>query len=172
MEKKITQNIILTNGFLLGLSTILLSALKYAFSSNYLEKSVWEQIIGFILVVIFIYIAINTFKKANNSFLTISQSIKIGLGVTLIFAILNVAYLYLFMTFVEPDFKEKIIELQIEEMQKANTPNSQIKTSVEFMEEYFVSVTLFVTIIFGLITGLVTSLIIGAVLKKDNPNKY
>lgn len=172
MEKKLLQNTILTNGVFLGLATILISVLKYTFSSNYLEKSYWDQILGFILLVLFVYTAINSFKKSNNSYLSISQSIKIGLGVTLIFALLNVVYLYFFMSIIEPDFKDKIIEMQVEEMQKMNTPNSQIKTTVKIMEEYFVPITLSVTIIYALIAGLITSLIIGAVLKKDNLNKY
>ncbi len=172
MEKKLLQNSILTNGVFLGLTTILISVLKYTFSSNYLEKSYWDQILGFILLVAFIYIAINSFKKSNNSNLSLKQSLKIGLGVTLIFALLNVVYLYVFMSFIEPDFKDKIIEMQVEEMQNLNTPNSQIKASVKLMEEYFISITLTVTIIYALITGLITSLIIGAILKKDNMNKY
>jgi len=172
MEKKILQNLILTYGVILGLATILISVLKYSFSSNYLEKSYWDQVLGFILLVGFVYFAINSFKKSNESNLSISQSIKIGLGVTLIFALINVVYLYLFMSIIEPDFKDKIIEMQIKEMQKLNTPNSQITTTVNLMQKYFISITLSVTIIYALITGLITSLIIGAVLKKDNLNKY
>lgn len=167
MEKRLLQNSILINGIFLGLLTVLISVLKYSLSSNYLEKSYWDQILGFILLVAFVYIAINSFKKSNNSYISLKQSIKIGLGVTLIFAFLNVIYLYFFMSIIEPDFKDKIIEMQIKEMQKSNTPNSQIKMTLEMMEKYFVSITLFVTIIYALITGLITSLIIGAIVKKD-----
>jgi uncharacterized membrane protein len=168
MEKNVIKNLILTNGILLGLSTIMISVLKYAFSENYLEKTVWDQVVGLILIVLFIYFGINSFKKTNNNSLSIRQAIKIGLGITLIFALVNIVYLYVFMTVIEPNFKEQVIEMQIKEMEKANSTVSQIKTSVGFMKEYFVSITLFVTVLFSLFTGLITSLIIGAILKKDN----
>lgn len=168
MENSSTKSIIYSNGILLGIAGILVSVLKYTFSSNYLEKNIWEQIIGIILMIVFIYYAINTFKKQNNSFLSMSQSIKIGLGVTVISALFTLLYIYIFSNFIEPDFKNKILDLQIKEMEKANTPQETIKASMSMMKNYIMPIMYMSIIIISLLIGLVTSFIIGAVLKKDN----
>ncbi|MFN8324752.1 MAG: DUF4199 domain-containing protein [Flavobacteriaceae bacterium] len=168
MERNTIKNIIITNGIMLGLAGIIVSVIKYGFSSNYTEKNAWEQILGIALMIGFIYYSISTFKKKNENLLSISQALKIGLGVTIISSLFTILYVYLFSNFIEPDFSNKILELQIQEMEKANTPKETIETSINMMKNYMMPIMYFSIIMVSLIIGLITSLIIGAVLKKEN----
>lgn len=170
MEKTTIKNIILIHGLILGILSMLIAVVKYAFANNYLEKNVIEQIVSILIMLIMIVIPIKAFKKSNNSFLSLSQSIKIGLGVSLIASLLVIIYIYVFSNFIEPDFKNQLISIEIKKMEVANTPSKTIETAVDMMNNYFMPIMYFSIIIVNLLLGLIFSLITGLVLKKEENN--
>ena len=169
MEKKSLKSLILSYGLILGLLLIAVSVSKY-FLIGYLEKSIFESILGFIIIIIFIYLPINFYKKQNDGYLKLSEAIKIGLGVSLIGALIAVLYIYLFSSFIEPDFKDEIMRNEIEKMKKGSTPIESIKQAAEMMKNYMMPMMYFGIIIMNLILGLIISLITGLALKKENNN--
>jgi len=171
MEKSTIKNIILTYGAGLGIVSILISVFNYTFSKNYLEKSAYEQIIGFILIVVFIVLGVMSFKKSNNSYLSLTQSFKIGLGISLISALITILYIYIFSNFIEVDFKEQLICAEIKKMNQANTPKESMNMAIEMMKNYMFPMMYFSIIIIYLIFGLLVSLFTGLVLKKED-NKF
>lgn len=160
------KNIILNYGFYLGLSTILTSVLKYTFG-NYLEKSLVETFLGIILIVLFIYLGISTFKKNNSNFLSVKESLQIGLGISLIAALLSVFYIYVFSSFIEPNFQNEVIKLEMSKMNTSNLSRKDMEKSVSIMKNYMMPMMYFGIIIMNLFLGFITSLILGLALKKD-----
>ena len=54
---------------------------------------------------------LKAFKLENEGFLSVSESLKTGLAISLIAAIIGTIYNYVFMTFIEPDFVSQSIEI-------------------------------------------------------------
>ncbi len=50
---------------------------------------------------------LKTFKASNNGLLSLGESLKIGLGISLYGAIIYVIYFFVFTNFIEPDFFTK-----------------------------------------------------------------
>jgi len=168
MENNSIKNLILTYGFFLGLSTILISVIKYTFG-NHLEKNALESIVGFLVLIVFIYLPISKYKNENQGFLKLSEAFKIGLGVSTIAAILSVVYIYVFANYIEPDFANDILAIEVQNLQKANRPAEEIKKGVEMMSGYMMPMMYGGIIIMNLLIGFVISLVVGLILKKENP---
>ena len=63
---------------------------------------------------------LKAFKLENEGFLSVSESLKTGLAISLIAAIIGTIYNYVFMTFIEPDFVSQSIEIAREQMLSQN----------------------------------------------------
>ncbi|MEZ4786824.1 MAG: DUF4199 domain-containing protein [Flavobacterium haoranii] len=166
MKKESIKNLILTYGFILGLVSIGISVIKYLLG-DYLERSTFESILGFIILIVFIYIPINIYKKSNEGYLSLSESFKIGLGVGLISALISILYIYIFANFIEPEFVNNILEIEIEKMKSSSTPAENIKQAYNMMKNYMLPMMFGGIIFVNLFFGFIFSLIIGFILKKD-----
>jgi len=170
MENQNTsKKIMLTYGLYLALATIFVSLINYSFGNVY--KPHWiVQVSNMVLMIAFIVIAIKLFKDSNEGFLTLGQSIKIGLGVSLIASIIGVIYLFIFIKVIEPDFMTKMAEFQQQTMFEKfpDMPEEQLEKALEMSKKFSTPtmIALF-SIIFSLFFGLIISLIAGAVMKKE-----
>ncbi|GGB74404.1 hypothetical protein GCM10007424_12890 [Flavobacterium suaedae] len=126
-----------------------------------------------ILPVTFISLACNHYKKINGGYISFGQSIKCGVSVTalaaLIFSVLN-ALFYVIL----PEAKEKVLLQQKEALaQQPGMTSETLKQAVSgiefFMQPY---ITIPFTIIMFTFVGLIISLIVGAIVKKDNPGAF
>lgn len=124
-----------------------------------------------VLPFIFIIMACNNFKKKHNGgFISFGQSIKAGVVVcviaALVFSVIN-AVIYMAV----PSIKEDILEQQKEAI--AQSPGMTSETlemsmkMVETMMQPYISIPL--TILIYAFVGLIISLIVGAIVKKENP---
>ena len=68
---------------------------------------------------------LKAFKLENEGFLSVSESLKTGLAISLIAAIIGTIYNYVFMTFIEPDFVSQSIEIAREQMLSQNPDMTQ-----------------------------------------------
>lgn len=83
MEQQVnSKKIILNNGLYLGLATVALSIIMYV--TNMIYDQNWiVGLISFILMIVFIAMGIKAFKAQNNGYLSLSQGLKVGLGIAL-----------------------------------------------------------------------------------------
>lgn len=63
----------------------------------YVTNMIYDQnwivgLISFILMIVFIAMGIKAFKAQNNGYLSLSQGLKVGLGIALISSIVAVVY--------------------------------------------------------------------------------
>ena len=106
-------------------------------------------------------LAIVNFKKDNQGLLSLKQSIKIGVGVFLITAIIGLFYFAIFINVIEPDFVTNTAQLQAETLRETN-PELGVdgfQTQQDITEKFFYMIFPFILInnvIIGLVTGLVT----------------
>lgn len=168
-EKSTIKNLILTYGFLLGIGTIIVSVLKYTFG-NYLEKTIIESVIGILLIIILIVYPIRIFKNSNNGYLKLSHALKIGLGVSLIAAILSAIYIYVFANFIETEFVNNLLAIEIDKLKDRGLNGSDAKKSIEMMQKFMMPMMITGVIIMNLFLGFLVSLFTGLILRKEDPN--
>jgi len=113
-------------------------------------------------------IAIFSFKKDNGGFLTIKQSIKMGVGVFLVAGIIGLLYFTIFINTIETDFISNTAQMQADALREARPEmeESMIQMQQENTEKFFY-VGFPVILIFNLLIGLIVGLVTGLFTKKS-----
>ncbi len=140
-------------------------------TNMYIEKSWVGNTISFIVMVLVIVYGINEFKKSNGNYLSVGQAIKIGVGISLIAGIIGAVYQLIFINFIEPDFMERMMQIQFDKMVENNPDmtEKQLEMSMEMGRKFSSPwITSAITIVASLFFGLIISLIAGLVMKKEN----
>ena len=163
-------------GVTFGIIMILQFVIMYVLDINPQESPVIGIIINvvnyLILPFTLIYIAANNYKiKINHGFISMGETIKIGLSVCAIAALLYGIF-YLIFNFIFPEFKDELLN-KIEEITVKQNPtltSEQLKMSMKFVK-IFMNPYIVVpfTIIMYCVIGLIHSLIVGVIIKKDKP---
>jgi predicted branched-subunit amino acid permease len=164
------RKFILSNGLLLGVSSIILSVIMYVMNMH-LERNWIVGTLGFVLMIVFIVLGISQFKKSNGTFLSLSQALKIGVGIAVVAGVIGAIYQLIFMNVIEPDFMDKVMEKQYEQMVESN-PNmtqEQLDMSMEMAKKFSSpAITAAFSLIASAFFGLIIALIAGLVMKKEN----
>ncbi|WP_333694419.1 DUF4199 domain-containing protein [Flavobacterium sp.] len=169
MENKPTlKSLILLYGTILAVITILISVVKYVLG-NHLERNAWESMIGIALMIILIVQPIRILKKSNNGLLSISQALKIGLGVAVISGVLSIFYFVIFANFIEPNFANDVLDAQMSEAlrQNPNLSTAELEKGKELGKGLVMPMLYGGIIIVNLFLGFIISLITGLALKKE-----
>ena len=160
----------LNNGLILGFVSILIAVANFAFGDIY--EPHWSiSVIGILASAAIIVLGIKKFKDENDGFLALGQAIKIGLGIALISGLIYVVYLFVFTSYMEPDFYKNMTEVQEQAMldKNPNMSDEQLEISKEMMKKFMSpGVTAAMTIGFSLFFGFIVSLIGGLIMKKSD----
>jgi Protein of unknown function (DUF4199) len=165
------KKIALPYGAVLGLFTILLSVIVYVMDLTY-EQPWWQGALGFIAMIICIILGIKTFKKENAGFLSLGESLKVGLGISLIAGIFGVIYMLIFANIIEPDFATLMVATAEENMieQNPNMTQEQMDMAMGITETMTTPLIISaMSIIMTLFFGFIISLITGLVMKVNRP---
>ena len=160
----------LNYGLILGFVSILMAVANFAFGDIY--KPHWSvSVIGMVASAAIIILGVKKLKEINGGFLALGEALKIGLGIALISALIYVVYLFVFTSYMEPDFYKNMTEVQ-EQTILENNPNmsdEQLEVSKEMMKKFMgPGVTAAMTIAFSLFFGFIVSLIGGLIMKKSD----
>ena len=170
-QKASIKNIALNYGGIWGILTIALSVIAYV-TDNYLERPTWLTISGAAIMLGIIVYGLKAFKLENEGYLSISESLKTGLAISLIAAIIVTLYNYIFTTFIEPDFVNQSIEIAREQMMTQNPDMTQEQMDMAMgITEKMMTPTIMAAmgIIFTLFLGFIVSLISGLFMKENRP---
>ena len=168
MENQTTsaKQVMLTYGLMLGLATIVISVVNYSIGDIY--KPHWSiQVIGLIAIAVLIVLGIKKYKN-ENTYLSLGQAIKIGLGIALIGAIISLVYTLVFIKVIEPEFIPNTIEIETQKMYDQGQGEEQIDMAVGFMKNYMMIMIVAMIIISNLFVGFIVSLISGVIMKESN----
>ncbi|MBC9795985.1 DUF4199 domain-containing protein [Sinomicrobium weinanense] len=165
-----TGKLALNYGLLTGGIMVLFGIMLYIMDMHY-QRSWTIAIVNYIILALGIIIAMVQFKKLNGGFLSLSQSLKAGLGVALIAALISVVYSLLLAYVIDPEMMDKSFELARQELQNSGKlTDEQIETQMEVGRK-FAWIGYPVIIIFNLFIGFIISLITGAFLGKSKPKE-
>jgi len=159
-QKVSIKKIALNYGGVWGISTIALYVIAYV-TDNYLEQPMWLTISGSAIMLGVIVYGLKAFKLENEGYLSISESLKTGLAISLIAAIIVTLYNYIFTTFIEP-----------EQMMTQNPDMTQEQMDMAMgITEKMMTPTIMAAmgIIFTLFLGFIVSLISGLFMKENRP---
>ncbi len=164
-----TRKFSLQFGALAGLVGIVFGVMLFTADMHY-DRSIGIQAVQFGILALFIVIGIIQFKKANGGYLKLVQAIKIGAGIGLIAAIIGTIYFLVLSNVIEPDYMDKVMEIQKTTAFEANPQMTQEQWNqgVAFQKKLFpvfLAFGLVISALFGLIVGLIT----GLITKKDKP---
>ena len=169
-NKNSTKNIALNLGLLLGLGTIIISVLTYII--NMPLKTGWiSGLVGILLMIGLIYYGIKKYKDGNQGYLSLADALKVGLAIALIGGILSSLYQMAFLEYIDPEYINRVKELQFEKMleENPNMSNDQIKLIKDIGSKNTSPWISFAGALIGnLFFGFVFALISGFILKKDN----
>jgi hypothetical protein len=165
MENQVSsKSIILNQGLYLGIVSILINLVVYALG-NHLQPHWSVSILFFVALTGFIVMGMKQFKSGNGGFMSWGEAVKIGVGLTMISAVIVTIYNQIFMNFIEPDLVQQWID--------AGLSSDQIETSKEMMEKFQGPIiTSAAGLLVSAIFGFIVSAIAGAIMKESAEDQY
>ncbi|THD67451.1 DUF4199 domain-containing protein [Robertkochia marina] len=166
-QKPKTGKIALNFGIILGAIGIVFALMLHFMDLQY-QQSMMTTIVGITVLLGVIVAAIYQYKKANGSYLTLSEALKVGIGTALVGGIISVLFNAVYINLIEPDFIQKSGEFMAENLRTSN-PNlteEQIENAVSNQAKFF-WISYPIIIIFNLFVGFIISLIAGLAMKKE-----
>lgn len=146
-------------GAMLGLSSILISFLTQVLK---IRESMIPSILTYALVVLFIVLGANFYKKNNNGFMSYGEGIKQGVLTSLFASILTAFFIYTFFRFISPESLQELrdlAEIQAEEQTKSE---KEFEMAMK-IQNWIISpgpiavLTILTNTFFGLFASLITS---------------
>jgi hypothetical protein len=173
MENQVSsKNIILNNGLYLGLIGVVVHLILFAMGSL-LEYQWINSVISFVAMIVFIVIGIKTYKSANGGFISWGQGVKIGLGITMISAVIALVYTLLFMNVIDPTFQQQAIDVEQQKWVDAGMTEEQIEAALAMTEKFQSPAILSAVILASsAFFGFIISAIVAAIMKKTEEENY
>ena len=162
------KQIMLNYGLFLGLASILIAVVNFAFGDAY--KPHWSiSIISGVASIIIIVLGFKKLKESNGNLLSLGEALKTGLGIALISGIIYVIYLYAFTNFIEPEYYTNLTKVQEATMIESypNMTDEQLENALEMSKKFsgFGMISA-ITLIMSLFFGFIISLIAGLIMKR------
>ncbi|HEY9169117.1 MAG TPA: DUF4199 domain-containing protein [Lutibacter sp.] len=164
------KQIMLNYGLLLGFASILISVALYAMGKTY--EPHWSVGIFSTLITVFAIITgIKKIKDLNGGFLSLSEALKTGLGIALISGLVLMIYNLIFVTFIEPEYFARMLEVQQQKTLEMypNFSDEQLEAAMEMGRKMSGPMINSAIILIGsLFLGFIISLIGGLIMKKTD----
>ena len=165
------KSTIITFGVILGSISVAFQLMLFFLDMHYKNDSTAGIVSLIIMIGVLLYSFISL-KKQNEGFLSLSEALKIGIGVSLVSALIGIVYTQILVNFLDPDTMKKSLEMSMDTMRAENPemPQEALDTA-RSMQEKMSSPLIFsaVQIIFALFFGFIISLIGGLIVKKSRP---
>ena len=165
------KSIIISNALILSAISVAFNLMLYFLDMHY-QQSQEAGIVGIIIMIAILIYAFIQFKKLNEGYLSLSEALKIGLGISLVAALIGVVYTYILTEFLDPGMMDKALDFQIEKIRMENPEiTSDQIAGMREMQEKFSSplIRSAFQIIGSLFIGFIISLIGGLIIKKSRP---
>ena len=162
-----TGKIALNYGLLLGGISIVFGLMLY-FADMHYQGGIMVMMISLLLSIAAIVLGMLQFRKANAGYMSLSQAMKVGVGIALIGGIIGIIFNQIMMNVIDPDMMTKAMDFQKATLlDTTSMTTEQIDAQLE-MGKKFTSPGMQVAfgLIFSLVVGLILSLISGLILKR------
>ena len=158
-------------GALLGGISVVFGLMLFSMDMHY-QNETSTTIVSLVLTLGVIVFAQYSYRKDNEDYMSLSQGLKMGLGMGAISGLINVAYFLVLSNVLDPEMMNKALEMGMNQFLDQNPEASQdMINQVESMQEKFSGpiISSSFLIIASLLTSFVISLITGLILKRNRP---
>jgi len=167
-----SKSFMVNNGVILGVASVIFALVMYA-TGNHLKPHWSASIINAVIFIGIIFYGIKQFKAANEGFLSWGQGVKIGIGIAILGGLIVVIYNYVFMSFIEPEFMNQLMEVQNQAFLDQGMTEEQIEAANEMSQSFQTpGIMIAIGIISYAIGGFIVSAIIAAIMKKSEEETY
>ncbi|WP_347174662.1 DUF4199 domain-containing protein [Polaribacter uvawellassae] len=167
-----SKSIILNYGLYLGIASVLINLVNYAIG-DYLKPHWSIGVLSGIIMIVIIVFAYKKFKEINGGFMSWGQSLKIGVGLTVISAIIVIVYQQLFQNFIEPEYMQQMLMVQEQTWTDQGMTSEQIDAAKTMMQKFQGPlISSAIGIVVAAFFGFVVSAITGAIMKKSEEEQY
>lgn len=168
-KKNSTKNIALNYGLILGFTTVLISVVTYIIDMPL--KTGWiSGLLGIIVMIALIFLGIKKYKDGNNGYISIIESLKVGIAIALVGGIIGSIYQLVFLSYIDPEYISRVQELQLEQTleENPNISEEQIQMMQDMGSKFSSPWISFAGALIGnLFFGFIFALIGGFIFKKD-----
>ncbi|MCC9167126.1 DUF4199 domain-containing protein [Pontibacter harenae] len=154
-------------GFIGGLVSIAYSAVLLV---NGVDTNSWMGTLGYIILIVAMVMAMKEFKQSDHGYMSYGQGLGIGTLVSAVFGVLSGLFMFVYATFIDPNFQQNIRDKQILDLESRGYSDEQIEQSMGIAEMFSSPTMLVVLTIVGYIfMGFIIALIVSAIMKNKRP---
>ena len=126
--------------------------------------------VAYVVIAVGAFLAMKSFRKENNDFMTYGQGLGIGAMTSAVSGIISSTYSFVYMKFIDPTAMDPIMKKAEEGMEKKGLSPEQIDQALEMSKVFMSPGAMFVWGVLGsIILGFLFSLLISAIVKKEKP---
>ena len=163
------KSTVITYGIILGSISVVFQLMLFFLDMHYKNDST-AGIVSLIIMISVLLYSFISYKKINLGYLSLSEALKIGLGISLVSALITIVYTQILINFLDPETMQKSLDLTMDTMRSENPeiPQEALDTARSIQEKMSGPLIFSaVQIIFSLFFGFIISLIGGLIVKKS-----
>lgn len=168
-NKSNTGQIALKYGLIIGAIGIAFNLMLYSQDLHYqvdFKRILITLAMGLIFVVAASIFAMIEFKKGNDGWMSLSEGLKIGVGLSLISGIIGISFGFVLSEVIDPDMTEKAIDFAIQSMRDADMTEEQINQRMEGSDDPNIPLQIGGYLIYSIFLGFIGSIVPALVIKK------
>lgn len=167
-ESNVTvKSVAIKYGLINGLIGIILFTIMDFANMGQSQVGNWA---GAVIGVILMVLAHQEFKKQGDGFMSYGQGLGLGTLMSVVGGTLNSIYVFLYVSFINPEFLNAMKEKSIMDMEKRGMTDEQIEQGMKFAENFMTPIAMLIMGIFiSLFFGFILALIVSAFTKKNTP---
>lgn len=160
---------ILTYAALLGVSNIILNVILYV--SGY-QLAPWAKWLTYPLLILWVALGIKSYKeKELNGFISYGNAFSIGFFISFIGGLIGLVYMMIFVSYIDPDYMNKILEISEQTMVDKGMSESSIEHALSMQRKFMSPLWFSLLGTLGIaFSSLIISLLVSLFLKKDDPS--
>ena len=166
-----TASYALRYGLIYGIILVVFAIMLYTMDMHY-QNSTLSTVVNILIGVGGILWGMLAYKKDNGGFISLSQSLKVGVAIALVGSLVGIIYGVVLTEFIDPTTMDKALEFQKQQMLSQN-PEMSVEQANQFvdMQKKFSSplIRSAFGLLFGIFFGFIVALISGLVIKKNRP---
>jgi len=162
---------ILQYGIVLGGISVVFNLMLFFLDMHYTQEPAVQWINYFISISVTV-LAIYNLRASKEGFMSLSEAVKLGMGVAVISGLIAIVYTYILINFLDPDTIEKTLEVTQNKILEENPEFSQEQLDgMKEMQRKFSGIGFLsaIILVFSLFFGFIISLITGLILRRNRP---
>lgn len=157
----------LTYGSIYGGMLVIFVLMLFSVDMHY-QGGAMVVVISVLLAIAAIVFGMLQFRKANGGFMTLSQAMKVGVGIALVGGIIGIIFNQVMSNVIDPEMLNKAMEFQKEALlENTKMTPDQVDAQMEMGKSFSTpGIQIAIGLVFSLVSGLIYSLIAGLILKR------